>query len=249
MKIDFDGIQAFVMIAELGGFNRAAESLHLTQTALTRRMQKLESYLGLKLLDRTTRHVELTAVGRDFLPQARSMVDEMTRALGQLKDMSKNIHGSFTLACVPTMAGHLLPLLIREYADECPGNRIRLLDARSYQVRDAVLNSQAELGICIQGEHHPSLLEVPLFDDSLMFFQVLRVYFRHNERAAVIHAPLAGVVYHSASAFYGKGGEFFRSASSGGKKGNVHSFERVFLQFLNFDFLPFVSDGFANGAA
>ena len=170
MKIDFDGIQAFVMIAELGGFNRAAESLHLTQTALTRRMQKLESYLGLKLLDRTTRHVELTAVGRDFLPQARSMVDEMTRALGQLKDMSKNIHGSFTLACVPTMAGHLLPLLIREYADECPGNRIRLLDARSYQVRDAVLNSQAELGICIQGEHHPSLLELPLFDDSLMFF-------------------------------------------------------------------------------
>lgn len=48
MKIDFDGIQAFVAIAELGGFSKAAESLHVTQTALTRRIQKLESYLGLR---------------------------------------------------------------------------------------------------------------------------------------------------------------------------------------------------------
>lgn len=74
MKIDFDGIQAFVVIAELGGFSKAAENLHLSQTALTRRIQKLESYLGLRLLDRTTRYVELTAVGREFLPRARAIV-------------------------------------------------------------------------------------------------------------------------------------------------------------------------------
>ena len=75
MKIDFDGIQAFVVTAELGGFNKAADQLHITQTALTRRVQKLEAYLGLKLLDRTTRRVEMTAVGRDFLPQARAIVN------------------------------------------------------------------------------------------------------------------------------------------------------------------------------
>ena len=68
MKIDFDGVQAFVAVADLGGFNKAAEQLHITQTALTRRIQKLETYLALKLLDRTTRRVELTAVGRDFCP-------------------------------------------------------------------------------------------------------------------------------------------------------------------------------------
>lgn len=170
MKIDFDGIQAFVVIAELGGFNKAAEHLHVTQTALTRRIQKLEAYLGLKLLDRTTRYVELTAVGRDFLPQARVIVSEMTAAVGRLKDMSKHARGSFTLACVPTMAAHILPALIREYAVTCPKNRIRLLDATSYEVRDAVLNSQAELGISIHGEQHPDLIETPLFDDPLMFF-------------------------------------------------------------------------------
>lgn len=170
MKIDFDGIQAFVMIAELGGFSKAAEQLHITQTALTRRIQKLESYLGLKLLDRTTRYVALTQVGRDFLPQAMGFVSEMTRAIEGLKDMSKHSLGSFTLACVPTMAAHILPELIRKYADICPHNRIRLLDARSYEVRSAVLNGKAELGISIQGEKNPELVEMPLFDDRLMFF-------------------------------------------------------------------------------
>ena len=85
MKIDFDGIQAFVLVAELGGFSRAADRLHLTQTALTRRIQKLEAYLSVRLLDRTTRSVQLTAVGRDFLPQARRLVDETTSAVDRLK--------------------------------------------------------------------------------------------------------------------------------------------------------------------
>ena len=80
MKIDFDGVQAFVVIAEVGGFGKAAEHLHLTQTALTRRIQKLENYLGVRLLDRTTRSVQLTQVGREFLPQAARMVTDMSRA-------------------------------------------------------------------------------------------------------------------------------------------------------------------------
>ncbi|NMG28943.1 LysR family transcriptional regulator [Aromatoleum evansii] len=170
MKIDFDGIQAFVVIAELGGFSKAAEHLHVTQTALTRRVQKLESYLGLRLLDRTTRYVELTAVGREFLPQAKAIVGEMTLAVGRLKDMSKNARGSFTLACVPTMASHVLPAAIRRYRESHPGNRVRLIDTTAFEVRDAVLHGQAELGIGIPTERHPELIETPLLEDPLMFF-------------------------------------------------------------------------------
>lgn len=170
MKIDFDGIQAFVVIAELGGFSKAAEHLHVTQTALTRRLQKLESYLGLRLLDRTTRYVELTPVGRDFLPQAKAIVGEMTIAVGRLKDMSKHGRGSFTLACVPSMASHVLPEAIRRYAKLHPGNRIRLIDTSAFEVRDAVLHGQAELGIGIPTDRHPDLVEALLFEEPLMFF-------------------------------------------------------------------------------
>lgn len=170
MKIDFDGIQAFVAIAELGGFSKAAEQLHVTQTALTRRVQKLEAYLNLRLFDRTTRYVELTAVGREFLPQAKAIVNEMMLAVGRLKDMSKHARGSVTLACVPTMASHVLPAAIRRYAEGHPGNRIRLIDTSAYEVRDAVLQGQAEIGIGVPTDRHPELLETPLLEEPLMFF-------------------------------------------------------------------------------
>ena len=169
MKIDFDGIQAFVVIAELGGFNKAADQLHITQTALTRRVQKLESYLGLRLLDRTTRHVELTAVGREFLPKARAIVNEMTSTIAQLKDMSQLAKGSFSLACLPSLTVSMVPELIREYVNLYPDNRIRILDATSNEVRKAVLNHQAEIGLALDGEKHPDLIEMPLFEDPLVF--------------------------------------------------------------------------------
>jgi DNA-binding transcriptional LysR family regulator len=170
MKIDFAGIQAFVSVAELGGFRRAADELHVTQTALTRRVQNLEAYLGLKLLDRTTRSVALTAVGREFLPQAHAIVFETNTAVARLKEMSKASRGSFTLACMSTMSTRLLPDLMREYADQHPRNRIRLLDLTSNDVRDAVLRRKAELGIAIHGEAHSELNERFLFDDALALY-------------------------------------------------------------------------------
>jgi DNA-binding transcriptional LysR family regulator len=170
MKIDFDGIQAFVLVAELGGFSKAASQLHLTQTALTRRIQKLESYLAVRLLDRTTRSVHLTAVGRDFLPQARRLVSETTSAVGRLKDMSRLGKGNITIASVPTMAHHTLPGVIREYTKLHPGNRIRIIESNAAEVGRTVLHDQAEFGITIQLERYADLLEEAILREPFMFF-------------------------------------------------------------------------------
>lgn len=170
MKIDFDGIQAFVLVAELGGFGKAADRLHLTQTALTRRIQKLEAYLEVRLLDRTTRSVSLTAVGRDFLPQARRLVDEMTTAVGRLKDMSRLGKGNVVIASIPTMAHHALPAVIRTYARQHPGNRIRIIESNASEVCRAVLHDQAEFGITIQLERHAELVEEAILREPFMFF-------------------------------------------------------------------------------
>lgn len=167
MKIDFDGLQAFVCVAELGSFVKAAQQLHLTQTALTRRIQKLESLLDTRLLDRTTRKVELTATGLDFLPQARHLVLDATRTLTRVRDKAQKGSGHFTLACVPSLTTHVLPKLIRTYAHQSPGNTLRLLDASSQDVRAAVLDGRAEIGIAINGEAHAELEELALFEDPL----------------------------------------------------------------------------------
>lgn len=170
MKIDFDGLQAFVTVAELGAFNKAADKLHLTQAALSRRIQKLEHYLGLRLIDRTTRQMALTPVGRDLLPKARALVLDMASTFSQLKDASKSGKGHFTLACVPTLATAVLPMLIRQYRDQFPGNRIRLVDASASEIREAVLGHQAELGVTVQGGRQADLEETVLFEDPLMFY-------------------------------------------------------------------------------
>lgn len=169
MKIDFDGVQAFVVIAELGGFGKAAEQLHLTQTALTRRIQKLENYLGVRLIDRTTRSVRLTAVGREFLPKAGRIVNDMTSALDRLKDMSRLGIGNITMASIPTMAHQALPAVIRLYAEQHPGNRIRIIESHAFDVNRAVLNDQAEFGITIELERHADLVEEFVMHEPFMF--------------------------------------------------------------------------------
>ena len=170
MKIDFDGIQAFVLVAELGGFSKAADRLHVTQTALTRRLQKLEAYLGVRLLDRTTRSTQLTAVGREFLPQAGRMVNDMTLAVGRLKDMSRLGKGNVAIASIPTMAHHTLPSVIRAYSERYPGNRVRIIESSASEVSRAVLHDQAEMGLTIQFERHAELVEEPVLQEPFVFF-------------------------------------------------------------------------------
>src|SRR5215470_8449246 len=128
MKIDTLGVQAFVAIAEHGSFRKAADALHLTQTALTRRLQNLEALLGVKLVERTTRSVALTRIGRDFLPQARRLLTDLANALVELRETGKAARGDVTLACVPTVGVQYLPRVIQAYAERFPDNRIKILD-------------------------------------------------------------------------------------------------------------------------
>ncbi len=170
MKIDFDGVQAFVAVAELGGFGKAARFLNLTQTALTRRVQKLELYLGVRLIDRTTRTIALTPVGADFLPQAQRLVGDLTAMVGRLRDASRTKRGDLTIGCIPSMAYQWLPAFIRRYAQRYPGNRIRILDLSAGPVLDAVLQGQAEFGVTILRTRHPDLAEQPILREPFALF-------------------------------------------------------------------------------
>lgn len=170
MKLNIDGVQAFVLIAQLGSFQRAAEKLSLDQTALTRRLQRLESYLGLKLLNRTTRSVSLTAVGRDFMPQAQRLVDELTHSVERLKGVSKTAKGDVTIACLAFLANQWLPSVVKRYAANFPENRISVLDRNAAQVTEAVKQGRAEFGLNILTAKDKNLEIFPLLEDPYMLF-------------------------------------------------------------------------------
>ena len=83
MAINFDlnDLLAFRAVAEMRNFRRAAESVHLSQPAFSRRIDKLEQALGVRLLERTTRRVSLTTVGREFERKVRDLLDDLDNTL------------------------------------------------------------------------------------------------------------------------------------------------------------------------
>jgi len=165
MRLDTLGLEAFVAIAEQGRFGKAARQLHITQTALTRRLQNFEELLGVKLVERTTRSVALTRLGHAFLPRARRLLSDLTGALVEIRETGRAQRGDVSIACVPTVGVQYLPRIIQAYSARHPGNRIEILDHASAGVADAVLRRQAEFGIHIGGAHHPELVSVPLLED------------------------------------------------------------------------------------
>ena len=165
MKIDTLGIQAFMAIADEGSFRKAADALHISQTALTRRLQNLETNLGVKLVERTTRSVALTRIGSDFLPHGHRLLTELGTALVEIRLSGKAQRGDITISCVPTVGVHYLPRIIKEYSARYPDNRIRILDHLSSGVAEAVLRREAEFGIRQGGSQHPELASIPLLRD------------------------------------------------------------------------------------
>src|SRR5690606_33204772 len=93
IKFDLQELQAFVATAEKLSFRAAADDLHISAPALSRRIEKLEASLGVRLLERSTRHVALTNVGRVFLEHARSALDELEDGMLGVSDLAAHRSG------------------------------------------------------------------------------------------------------------------------------------------------------------
>src|SRR5688500_602335 len=90
-------LRAFLSVVELESFHRAADALHLSQPALSRRIQKLEQVIGAPLLERTTRHVSATALGTELVPLVRRMLEEFDGSLFAVRDVGPNRGGLVTI--------------------------------------------------------------------------------------------------------------------------------------------------------
>ena len=132
MDISFRQLQAFVLIAEHRSFSRAAEQVHLSQPALSYSLRKLEDALGLSLLARNTRSVELTAAGLRFLEQARRLLRDMDNAVHDAHEQLHLESGSLRIAVLPSVAIEPLPRVLQEYRRRYPGIDISLHDGRTH---------------------------------------------------------------------------------------------------------------------
>jgi DNA-binding transcriptional LysR family regulator len=104
VQIDFLGIQAFLAVVETGSFARRPRSLHLSQTAISHRMRKLEESLGVALVVRTSRGIALTEAGNALLPRARSAVQQLEFSFDDVRRHGQDATRWVAFGCVPTVS-------------------------------------------------------------------------------------------------------------------------------------------------
>ena len=165
MNAELLDLRAFVTVAELGSFVRTAKALNLSQPALSRRIQKLEESLGAPLLERSTRHVNLTMVGRDFLPKVRRLIDEFETSVLGIHDLGARSSGLVSVAAVPTAVFYFLPRAIGRFAAAYPRIRIRILDIGANEGLEAVARGEADFGINFIGASHAEIEFQKLVED------------------------------------------------------------------------------------
>lgn len=146
-------LRYFRVVAEELHFRRAAERLNIAQPPLSAQIKQLESELGVQLLVRSTRQVELTAAGTVYLDRVREILDAVDAAGYQAKRVADGVQGSLAIGCVGSATYSLLPRFVRTLREELPGIDV--------SVRGEML-VPAQVGALEAGEIDLALLRPPV---------------------------------------------------------------------------------------
>lgn len=145
--MDTQNLKAFVAVAEQQSFSAAAERLHITQPAISKRIHLLEEQLNSLLFDRLGRQVTLTEAGRTLLPHARSILDTMRSARQAIADLSGEVRGQLKLVTSHHIGLHRLPQILREYSEQYSQVELDIRFLDSAEAYAAVLHGDFDLGI------------------------------------------------------------------------------------------------------
>jgi DNA-binding transcriptional LysR family regulator len=195
MAINFDlnDLLAFRAVADLGNFRKAAESVHISQPAFSRRIDKLEKALGAKLLERTTRRVNLTTVGRDFDRQIRHILDALDTTLLGIRGVAASRMGEVTVACVPSAVNYFLSGVIALYHQRYPKIRVKIIDDSANRVMLAVAHGEADFGLNFVGAQDNDVDFEPMLEER--FVAACRRDHPLADKAKVSWAELAAYDY------------------------------------------------------
>ncbi|MBS1694364.1 MAG: LysR family transcriptional regulator [Actinobacteria bacterium] len=158
-------LRYFRAVAEELHFGRAAERLHIAQPPLSQQIRQLEGELGVALLARTTRSVELTAAGRAFLRRTVAILDAVEDAAEQARRIGDGREGRLTVGCVGSATYSLLPRLVRQLRDTLPGVEV--------SVRGEML-APAQIAALVAGDIDLALLRPPVEHPDVVFQTVRR---------------------------------------------------------------------------
>lgn len=162
-----DQVQSFLIVAEELNFRRSAERLALDQSALTRRIQKLEHALGFRLLDRTTRDVRLTQAGQSFYRENAHLLTRYAETVDTARRIAEGKAGLLRVAYMAFAATELMPRTVAGFRATNPHIDVSLQYIRTQGQKLALANGEVDLGFLIGPFDHPD------FDSLLMSSELL----------------------------------------------------------------------------
>jgi DNA-binding transcriptional LysR family regulator len=158
-------LRYFRAVAEELHFGRAAERLHMAQPPLSQQILQLERELGVTLLVRSTRKVELTPAGEAYLNRVVAILDAVDEAGAQARRIAEGVEGHLAIGCVGSATYSLLPRLVRALRDELPGVDV--------SVRGEML-APAQIAALLTGEIDLALLRPPVEQPGVLVETVRR---------------------------------------------------------------------------
>lgn len=166
--MDIQALKTFLCVAETGSFSQAADSLHLSQPAVSKRIATLERQLGHKLLDRVGRQIMLTEAGQTLRPHAQSMLLTLDDAQRDLSRLHDEIRGTLSVGTSHHVGLHRLPPILRRYTHANPQVELDLHFMDSELACQAILDGELEIAVVtLPPEADPRLQIHELWPDPL----------------------------------------------------------------------------------
>lgn len=164
-----EDLQAFISVAQQRSFSLAAETLHITQPAVSKRIAALEKQLDARLFDRIGRQVSLTEAGQALEHYARRIIADMEDGRRALQNLSGAVHGALKMATSHHISLHRLPPVLRQYTQQYPTVQLDLNFMDSEQASRAVEIGELELAlVTLPPEESTTLTTVKIWSDSLV---------------------------------------------------------------------------------
>ncbi|PMH46108.1 transcriptional regulator IlvY [Vibrio sp. 10N.286.49.B3] len=152
-------LQLFIHLSESKNFSRTAEGMHISPSALSRQIQKLEESIGQALFIRDNRSVEITPAGKKLLPVALNIVAEWQHFQAQMSGSEQELKGEIRLFCSVTASYSHLPELLSEFRVQYPYIELKVSTGDPAQAIDKILNDEADIAISAKPDILPARIE------------------------------------------------------------------------------------------
>ncbi|VUZ24398.1 HTH-type transcriptional regulator CynR [uncultured Comamonas sp.] len=171
MNVTLRQLHAFIAVAQTGSFTLAAERLFVTQSALSGLIRELESSLGLRLFDRSTRRLRLSVMGQELYPQIEKILHDLEGVVSEAGNLKALQRGKVRIAVPQLLACTLLPEVMSGFKARHPGVQLRMVDCAVESVMARVFSGEVDIGIGPERETNSDIEAAELF--TLPFMVVL----------------------------------------------------------------------------